>query len=236
MRTRLLNLFFPPQCLACDTLVPTHGTLCPDCWGNIPFISAPQCACCGLPLEFAVDEQTLCGDCLREHPPFSRARATFVYNEHSRTLILKLKYQDHAYLASVFGNWLKSAGAELIAASDLIIPVPLHYWRMVRRRYNQSALLAGTVAAHSSLPLLLDGLTRIRYTPQQTGLTRTQREKNVKGAFRVPERHRAAIKGKSILLIDDVMTTGATIHACTYTLLKAGASQVNVLTLARRAN
>ncbi len=194
-----------------------------------------MCACCGLPLEFAVDENTLCGECLREHPPYSRARAAFVYNEASRTLVMKLKYQDDTYLAPIFARWLKNAGAELIAASDLILPVPLHYWRMVSRRYNQSLLLARILSEHTGLPLLADGLTRTRRTPQQTGLTRAQREKNVKNAFAIPDKHRALIKGKSILLIDDVMTTGATLAACTKTLLKAEAGQVNVLTLARRA-
>jgi len=233
MRSRLLNLFFPPQCLVCNTLVPTHGTLCTECWNNVPFISEPMCACCGLPLEFAVDIHTLCGECLREHPPYSRARAAFVYNESSRTLVLKLKYQDEMYLAPIFGQWLGSAGAELLAASDLVIPVPLHYWRMVGRRYNQSLLLAGAIVKHKNIPLLADGLHRTRRTPQQTGLTRVQRQKNVKNAFVVPDKHKSLIKGKSILLIDDVMTTGATLEACTQTLLKAEAGQVNVLTLAR---
>lgn len=199
----------------------------------MPFISDPICACCGLPLEFAVDKHTLCGECLREHPPYSRARSAFVYNEHSRALIMKLKYQDDTYLAPIFGQWLKSAGAELLPASDLIIPVPLHYWRMVTRRYNQSLLLANALAKRCDIPLLADGLNRIRRTPQQTGLTRIQRQKNVKNAFMVPDKYRSVIRGKSILLIDDVMTTGATLRACTHTLLKADAGQVNVLTLAR---
>jgi ComF family protein len=231
MRRSLLNLFFPPQCMVCDVLVPTHGTLCMDCWNSVPFISEPMCACCGLPLEFAVDENTLCGECLREHPPYSRARAAFVYNDTSRMLVLKLKYQDEMYLAPIFGPWLRSAGAELLRASDVIIPVPLHYWRMVGRRYNQSLLLARAIASDGGIPVIADGLKRIRHTKQQAGLTRPQRQKNVKNAFAAnrPER----IKNKSILLIDDVMTTGATLAACTETLLKAGASQVNVLTLAR---
>lgn len=234
MQKRLLNLFFPPQCLVCEALVPTHGTLCTECWNNVPFISAPMCACCGLPLEFAVDETTLCGECLREHPPYSRARAAFVYNDTSRAMVLKLKYQDDTYLAPIFAGWLKSAGAELIAASDAIIPVPLHYWRMVSRRYNQSLLLARLLAKNTGLPLMADGLKRIRATPQQTGLTYPQRKKNVSGAFAVPPKQLRMLQGKSILLIDDVMTTGATLAACTQTLIKAGAGQVNVLTLARR--
>lgn len=234
MRARLLNLFFPPGCLICEARVPAHGTLCTECWTNVPFISAPLCACCGLPLEFVVDEHTLCGECLAEHPPYSRARAAFLYNEHSRSLVLKLKYQDQMQLAKIYGGWLSNAGRELIAASDVMVPVPLHYWRMVRRRYNQSAVLARAIANHCELPMLPDGLLRTRHTAQQTGLTRNQREKNVSGAFSVNKKHTPAIKGKSILLIDDVMTTGATLNACTKTLLKAGAAQVSVLTLARR--
>jgi len=234
MRSRLLNLFFPPQCLVCDALVPTHGTLCTECWNSVPFISEPMCACCGLPLEFAVDINTLCGECLREHPPYSRARAAFVYNDTSRALVMKLKYQDELYLAPVFAHWLASAGSEIIKASDVILPVPLHYWRMLSRRYNQSLLLARAIADHSNVKLLANGLLRTRHTKQQAGLTRPQRLKNVKGAFAVNPKFKDEIKNKSVLLVDDVMTTGATLNACTEALLKAGASQVNVLTLSRR--
>jgi len=231
MRSRLLNLFFPPQCLVCETLVPAHGTLCSECWNDVPFISDPKCACCGLPLEFSVDEATLCGECLREHPPYSRARSAFVYNDASRLLILKLKFQDETFLAPIFGGWLSKTGAELVSVSDAIIPVPLHYWRMLGRRYNQSLLLARALSNASGLTLLDHGLKRTRHTKQQVGMSRTERQKNVKGAFSVTDKE--AVKGKTILLIDDVMTTGATLNACTQTLLKAGASQVNVLTLAR---
>lgn len=232
---QVLNLLFPPQCLNCECRVPTHGTLCLSCWENIRFISEPMCACCGLPFEYAVDKNTLCGECLNEHPPYSRARAAFVYDEHSRSLILKLKYQDDTYLAKTYGPWLSKAGAELLAASDVIIPVPLHYWRFVARRYNQSALLANMLAKFATKPVLLDGLRRTRATEQQTGLTKSQREDNVRGAFSIHPKHATNIKGKSVLLIDDVITTGATLRHCTKALLKAGASQVNVLTLARRA-
>jgi ComF family protein len=232
---QLLNLIFPPQCLNCESRVPTHGTLCLSCWEAIAFISDPMCACCGLPFEYAVDVNTLCGECLQEHPPYSRARSAFVYNEHSKRLVLKLKYQDDTYLARVYGPWLSKAGRELIAASDLIIPVPLHYWRFVSRRYNQSALLAKMLAQFVDKPLLIDGLKRTRATEQQTGLSKKQREDNVRGAFSAHPKHAAAIKGKSVLLIDDVMTTGSTLRHCTKALLKAGAAQVNVLTLARRA-
>ena len=230
---RSLNLLFPPQCLCCRALVPTHGTLCLECWQKVQFITEPMCACCGLPLEFAVDAFTLCGECLREHPPFSRARAAFRYDEHSRALILKLKFHDETNLAPTLGRWLKQAGSELLEGSDIIIPVPLHYRRLVRRRYNQAALLAWHLSKLSGLAMCVDGLVRTRPTLPQSGLTRAQRKDNVKSAFAIHPKHGDKIKGKSVLLVDDVMTTGSTLHACTLALQKAGAASVNVLTLAR---
>lgn len=229
----LLNLFFPPQCMVCETLVPTNGTLCLECWQKVQFITEPMCACCGLPLEFVVDANTLCGECLREHPPYSRARAAFRYDEHSRLMILKFKFQDETNFTPTLGRWLKAAGDELIRASDVIIPVPLHYRRLVWRRYNQAALLAFQLHKITGLPLYIDGLKRTRATTPQTGLTRTERIENVKRAFVVSPKYMGEIRGKSLLLVDDVMTTGSTLHACSKALIKTGAAQVNVLTLAR---
>ena len=177
----------------------------------------------------------MCGNCLRERPPYAKARAVFRYDEYSRALILKLKYADQSQLAAVYGTWLANFGKEVIATSDIIVPVPLHYWRFIGRRYNQSALLAYALKKHCNLPVLPDALKRTRATKPQPGLTRKQRQENVKGAFAVHPRHVAAIKGKTILLIDDVMTTSATIEQCTNVLLAAGAMHVNVLTLARKA-
>lgn len=233
MLARTLNVLFPPQCLGCDVLVPTHGTLCVGCWEKIRFITEPMCACCGLPFEYAIGDGALCGECLREHPPFSRARSAFVYDEHSKSLILKFKYNDQLYLSSVYNTWLAKAGADLIAASDLIVPVPLHWRRFVGRRYNQAALLAQSLAKKTRLPVQENVLMRKRATTQQTGLSRKQRQDNVRGAFAVNPRHKAAIQGKSVLLIDDVFTTGATLSTCAEVLLKGGAGNVNVLTLAR---
>lgn len=234
MLSRALNLVFPPQCLSCDTLVEEHGTLCLECWQGIRFITDPLCACCGLPFEYALGKEALCGDCMREHPVYTRARAIFRYDDHSRKLVTRLKYADQTQLASVYGTWLAKFGKELIGVSDVIIPVPLHYWRFVQRRYNQSALLAQSLRKQCHLPILPDGLKRIRHTKPQPGLTRKQRIDNVRGAFRVPDKYIGAIKGKNILLIDDVMTTSATITACSKALLDTGATSVNVLTLARK--
>lgn len=233
MLARALDILFPPQCLGCDALVPTHGTLCLACWNRIKFISAPMCACCGLPFEFAIEEGALCGECLQERPPYSRARSAFVYDEHSRALVLKLKYSDQLHLAAVYNTWLAKAGAELIAGSDIIVPVPLHWRRFISRRYNQAALLAQALSKKTTLPVCEAALLRKRHTPQQTGLSRKQRQDNVHGAFTTNPKHKKQLKGKSVLLIDDVMTTGATLSHCAEALLKGGAGTVNVLTLAR---
>ncbi len=233
MKTRILNLLFPPQCLNCDARVPTHGTLCLTCWQQVQFISDPMCGCCGLPFDYDIGDNALCASCLQEHPPYARARAAFRYDEHSRKLITRFKYSDHTQLAKIYGNWLAKAGVELLAQTDVIIPVPLHYFRFVSRRFNQSALLANVLHKKTGIKYLPNALKRSRHTTPQMGLTRKQRETNVKGAFRVNKHYKNALKGKNILLIDDVMTTGSTIEQCTKILLKSGAAQVSVLTLAR---
>lgn len=213
--------------------MPTHGTLCIPCWQQIHFITEPMCHACGLPFDYDIGEGALCGGCLQKTPDYSHARAAFRYDEHSRKLITRFKYSDQTQLAKIYGTWLMGAGGKLLAQSDIIIPVPLHYFRFLRRRFNQSALLAHTLAKRSGIKCLPSALIRIRKTTPQTGLNRNQREKNVKGAFAINKRYLKHIKGKNILLIDDVMTTGSTISQCTKTLLKSGAAQVNVLTLAR---
>lgn len=230
----ILNLLFPPQCLSCNSSVVAHGTLCLTCWQQIRFITDPCCACCGHPFEFALGAEALCGACLREPPPYAKARAVFRYDEASKALVTKLKYADQLQLAAVYGAWLARFGKELVAASDVVVPVPLHYRRFISRRFNQSALLARALQKQCGLPVLPDGLKRIRATRPQPGLTYKQRQENVKGAFAVHPRHAAAIKGKTVLLIDDVMTTSATAGHCTKCLIRAGAMQVYVLTLARK--
>ena len=235
MPRALINLLFPPHCLVCNNAVTEHGTLCQTCWQGVRFITDPYCACCGQPFDFALGKDALCGNCLRELPPFTRARAVFRYDDKSRALVTKLKYADQLHLSSVYGQWLASFGRELIETSDAMVPVPLHYWRFVGRRYNQSALLAYSIKKRCGLSVLPDALKRTRATKPQPGLTRKQRKTNVKNAFAVSAHALPLIKNKTVLLIDDVMTTSATIGECAKTLLSAGASHVNVLTLARKA-
>ena len=185
MLASFLDLLFPPQCLNCNAVVPAHGTLCLACWQQVRFITDPFCACCGHPFDFSLGAGALCGECLRERPSYSRARAVFRYDEHSRKLVTRLKYSDQTQLASVYGTWLAKFGKELVMASDVVVPVPLHYWRFVGRRYNQAALLAAALNKHCGLPVVPDGLQRIRATRPQPGLTQRQRQDNVKGAFAV---------------------------------------------------
>lgn len=238
-----LDMLLPPQCLACDALVSEPGTLCHVCWDGAVFVSAPLCAACGTPFEFDHGPDALCGACVRDRPRIDRARAVFVYNDVSRNLAIGLKYRDRTHAAPAMGDWLARAGRELLGSADLIAPVPLHRARLWRRRFNQSALLAQAVAKNKAdagadsrrdAPALrLDLLTRVRATPSQGGLNAAARRRNVRGAFSLTTRHRKAVAGARVLLVDDVFTTGATLGACAAALLDSGAAAVDALVLAR---
>ncbi len=233
----LVNAILPARCLGCGVVVGGQGMLCPACWGEIDFLAPPLCACCGAPFEFALDEpgdeRTLCGACLRERPDYERARAVFRYDEESCRLVLGFKHGDRLHGARAFGRWMARAGAELAAAADLIAPVPLHWTRLFRRRYNQAAILALAVARETAKPVLPDLLLRVKRTPSQGRMSPSERRRNIRGAFVVKTLHAARIRERRVLLIDDVLTTGATANACTRALLRAGARAVDVLTLAR---
>ena len=228
-----LDLLLPPRCLACGAIVDRQGTLCAACWRGIAFVGPPMCACCGLPFEIAAGPGALCGACVASPPVWRRARAALVYDDGSRPLVLGFKHGDRTHAAVPFARWMAHAGAELLAGSDLVVPVPLHPWRLFRRRYNQSALLARAVARHAGVALLVDAVVRRRRTPSQGGLNRRQRALNVRGAFRVRRGAVAQVRGRRIVLVDDVLTTGATVTACARALLSAGAASVDVLALAR---
>lgn len=175
----------------------------------------------------------LCGACLQEPPHYHSARAALVYDEASRGLILSFKHHDRTDVVPAFARLMAGAGEGVLARADVLVPVPLHPWRLFLRRYNQSALLAQALAKMADKPVLCSALRRIRATPSQGHLSRAQRFKNVQGAFVVPQKARAALAGKTVLLVDDVMTTGATASACAAVLGGAGAAKVDVLTLAR---
>ena len=236
----LLDLVLPPRCILCQARVEAPGTLCAPCWRGIAFLGEPCCSCCGLPFAFdpgAVAGGVLCAGCLARPPRFDRARSVFAYDDHSRGLVLALKHADRLQGVPAFGHWLARAGGALLAEADIVAPVPLHWTRLWRRRYNQSALLAGAAVqawrrADKRGPALVpDLLIRRRRTPSQGRRTRLQRAENVRGAFRM--RPGATVEGKRVLLIDDVLTSGATVEECARVLRRAGAAGVDVLSLAR---
>jgi len=230
----LLDALLPPQCLACTAAVERPGQLCAACWSGVRFIAAPFCACCGAPFELAPPEGTICAVCLSAPPAFERARAAFSYEAVGRDLVLRFKMADRTYCAPAFAAWLERAGAALIAEADLIVPVPLHRWRLLARRFNQAALMAHALSRRTGRPCLPDALLRTRATRSQASLPAVDRVANVRGAFNVRAGARRHLEGRRVLLIDDVLTTGATAGACARALLKAGVATVDVLTLARR--
>ncbi len=233
MISRALDALLPPLCLACDAPVGAHRTLCPQCWSSIHFIAPPFCAACGAPFEIPVEGEALCGGCIAEAPLYAKARAAMLYDDTSRRLIIAFKHGDRTHPAPALAGWMQRAGQEFWDEADCIVPVPLHRWRLFKRRYNQAALLAGQIGTLADKTVLVDALVRKRATPQQGHLNRKQRHENVAGAFTLNERHRAQIEDKTIVLIDDVLTTGATVNECSRTLIKSGAKAVYVLTLAR---
>jgi ComF family protein len=229
-----LDAVLPPLCLACGAIVDSPGALCPACWARTAWLGPPLCACCGAPFTLAPERaDARCAACLAAPPPFARARAAFRYEGAGRELVLGFKHADRLHLALALGAWAARAGAELLAEADLVAPVPLHWTRLARRRFNQAALVARAAARLAGRPCVPDLLVRRRRTPPQTALGRLARARNVRGAFSVRRRHRARVAGKRIVLVADVFTTGATAAACARALLGAGAAAVDVLTLAR---
>lgn len=226
---QVLDLLLPPRCISCQTIVTMDKTLCEHCWGEANFICAPFCKCCGLPFEFDVPDGALCLDCARQRPPFVEARSVFAYDDFSRRLVLSFKHGDRPDLAPTLAHWMARSAPTMIEQSDVILPVPLHWRRLMARRFNQAALLSKEISTLTQTPWRTDLLHRVRNTTPQGHLSRIARQKNLKNAFSC----RKSIHGMRVLLIDDVLTTGATLLNCTNALHKAGALEVRVLTLAR---
>ena len=232
---RALDLLLPPRCLNCGAVVESAGALCGSCWREVRFLAPPLCAICGLPFDFQspAEAGALCGVCLRERPAFDRARAVFRYDQASRRLVLNFKHGDRIDAAKGFAVWMARAGAALLEEADLIAPVPLHRSRLFRRRYNQAALLALALPRRDGCACIPDLLVRRVRTPPLGGLGPAARRRRLRRVFAVRPRHLERIDGRRVLLIDDVFTTGATASECARTLRAAGASAVDVLTLAR---
>ncbi|MEJ0062448.1 MAG: ComF family protein [Alphaproteobacteria bacterium] len=227
-----LDMLLPPLCLTCDTAVAEQGGVCAGCWQGISFIAAPRCPVCGVPYELATDDLP-CPLCLTDPPPYKQARAAVIYDDHSRNIVLGFKHADQTHTAAAMARMMFRAGADILPECDFLAPVPLHRWRLLARKYNQSALLAHELGKLSGLPVMPDLLIRRRATKPQGTMNRTSRAKNVRGAFAIMPRYRAAIEGKIVGLIDDVLTTGATIEECAKVLAAHGAAGVKVLTFAR---
>ena len=230
---RLVDFILPPRCLGCGGEIARLGDVCATCWRGLSFIDGAMCRCCGLPFELAEVAGMLCGPCMAERPVFDRARSALVYDDGSKALVLPFKHADRLDGAPAFARWMARAGQELVDEADVIAAVPLHRWRLLSRRYNQAAVLALGLARISNRPVIPDALIRIKRTPSQGGLNARARRENVRHAFVVHPAHIEAIRGKRVLLIDDVYTTGATLESASARLLESGAKAVDVLALAR---
>jgi ComF family protein len=230
----LADLLLPPVCIVCRTRVGGHGLICGACFAKIEFIAPPVCDRLGVPLPYSVGEgKQLSAAAIAKPPVYDRARAVARYSSNMRELIQSFKYRDRHEGLPLFGRWLARAGAELLAEADRIVPVPLFSSRLWSRRFNQSAMLAHEIGRVSGVAVDCSSLRRVRRTVSQVGLSPDQRRRNVAGAFRVPKSRASAVSGKRIVLIDDVITTGATADACARALRRAGAARVDVLALAR---
>ncbi|MBL6928276.1 MAG: ComF family protein [Rhodospirillales bacterium] len=229
----VLDIVLPHSCLACGAIVDAAGVLCPACWEGIELIGPPCCDACGLPFEYDAGSGAVCGACAKHPPPFGQARAPMLYSAASRRLVLSFKHGDRTYAAPAYAKWMVRAGADLIDNADLLVPVPLHWTRLFARRYNQAALLSREIGKLSRLPVDATTLVRHRRTRTQGVMGRSARHKNVAGAFSISARGAQKVARRRVLLVDDVMTTGATVSTCTKVLIRAGAISVDVLTLAR---
>lgn len=227
------RILFPPVCFGCRNIVAQPGTLCPDCWPSIRFIERPYCEVMGTPFAFDMGEGMVSAEAIADPSPFSRARSAVLYEGVPQRMARALKFGDRTDLAPWMSRWMVRAGAELIADADAVVPVPLHRYRFLARRFNQSAELARAISSQTGLAYMPALLKRRHPTRPQVGLSAAERETNLRGAFSANPRQQAAIKGKRLILVDDVFTTGTTVKSASRVLIRAGADAVDVLTFAR---
>lgn len=231
IKEQLLNLrdiCFPMCCCSCGEMVDSEG-LCPKCWKRIKWVSDPRCRICGVPFE--LDISSLCPQCISKPPHFDQAISVFEYDDFSKTMILKFKHGDATYMGKLLAVWMHRVAAGLTA--DLIIPVPIHFLKRLKRRYNQTELLAMELERLCGVPQEPRILEKEKQTSPQEGLTRSTRLRNIKGSFGVNPGYARLLVGKKVILVDDVLTTGATVNECARILKKHGAEKVMVLTAAR---
>lgn len=228
-----LDLVYPPACAGCGVLTGSKASLCPKCWSRLAFIERPYCEVLGTPFSHDLGPGILSADAIANPPPFDRLRSVALYDDLARVLVQSLKYRDRTDLAPMMAGWMLRAGDGTVEAADLIVPVPLHRFRLVWRKFNQAAELSRALAAASGTPVLFDVVRRTKRTRRQIGLGPRAREENVRGAFSITQEGREKLFGRRVVLVDDVYTTGATVSAVTRTLKRAGVADVTVLTFAR---
>jgi ComF family protein len=237
----VVDVALPQLCASCREPVGDAG-LCAACWAKLSFIAPPYCERLGIPFTYDPGPGILSMEAIADPPAYHRARAAVRYDEVARTLVHAFKYGDRLDLAPTMGRWMANAGRTLLSEADALVPVPLHWRRQWARRFNQSALLAEVIGKEvigqggngsSTLPVAYKALKRVKATPQQVGLSQSARAQNVQGAFRVPPEAKAEVAGRRLILVDDVLTSGATMDACARALLRAGARQVDALVFAR---
>ena len=228
-----LDVALPPLCPSCREPLGDGVGLCASCWSKLSLIEPPYCARLGIPFTYDPGPGLLSMEAIAAPPAYDRARAAVRYDDVARALVLAFKFGDRLDLAPMMGRWMARAGRELLADADALLPVPLHWRRLWARRFNQAAALAGAISNIAGVPVLHGGIKRVRATQQQVGLSKSERADNVQGAFRVMPEEKALIAGKRLVLIDDVLTSGATVDTCARALLRAGCAHVDVLVFAR---
>ncbi|SMY07155.1 ComF family protein [Flavimaricola marinus] len=231
-----LRIIYPARCMTCGDLVETDFALCGPCWRDTPFIAGLVCNACGAPLMGHDDDpNVLCDDCMAVERPWSRGRAAMRYADNGRKMVLGLKHGDRTDIASSGSLWMSVAAQPMLQDDTVLVPIPLHWTRLLQRKYNQSALLAKNVARHLDRPFLADSLVRTKRTASLGGKTQDQRFDTLADAIHPHPRRGRKLQGKSVMLVDDVMTSGATLSAATEAAMQAGAKDVCVLLLARAA-
>ncbi|WP_157217596.1 ComF family protein [Flavisphingomonas formosensis] len=228
---QVIAFALPPRCPGCGAVTGEDHSFCADCWQQLDFLGDPACAACGDPFALDRGPDALCGACLADRPAFDRARGAVAYGEIARKVALRLKYGGRPALAETIARAIARLADE--EQDALIVPIPLHRWRIWRRGYNQAALIATALGRRTGIPVELDLVRRVKATPVLRAMGPAARAKALRGAFRVTGRHRAMVKGRAILLVDDVYTTGATGNACARALKKAGAARVRLVCWAR---
>lgn len=228
----VLNVALPTLCLGCARPVGAAGSLCPYCWHGMEFIARPYCERLGTPFAADFGQGLLSLRAMAEPPTFGRARAVARYDATARLLVHRLKYSDRLDLGTAMGRWMVRAGQEVLAEADLLVPVPLHRMRFWGRRFNQAGELAKVIGRETGLPVAHEALRRIKATRSQVGLSASERARNLSGAFRPAAGAAATVRGRRVVLIDDVMTTGSTLNSAANVLRRAGATEVDALVFA----